>query len=524
MPSIIRAFLFAGLLLILPWPTFSHPCQSCHPNEVAGFARTGMGRSLHTATPAEPNGEFIHEKSGSHFIIRSSRTGLYQRMIQGGETLDYRIEYVIGSGNHSSCYLTRVGDHLFYSPICYYPTIGWNMAPGYADLTAPAYVRPIPEECLLCHSGHPRFIAGSLNRYESPAFSAEAISCDRCHGDATEHIKRPVKGSILSISKLDPDTRNSICDRCHLSGERVTNPGRKEGDFRPGMKLEEVYSAYAWASPEEGINHFKIMSAEQLFMSQCFKSSNSKMWCGSCHGLHGEELRHGDKRSDVVAYYRSRCLECHKGALSAASHPTRTGDCIACHMPKGEVEGPYHSIFTDHRVRKVPDKQPGTSPMTELHAWREPAPEFRLRNLAIAYNKAALRQSSPELMAKSYSMLLEVEKQFPNDPDVMDAIAAALLVRGDAESAARMLDRALEFRPNDVGLLDTAGQAWLQAGYKVTAAARFEQALSIDSLLVPDIDSLLKIYREAGDHEKEQTLMGRVKAAMQARPEPGPGH
>ena len=183
-------------------------------------------------------------------------------------------------------------------------------------------------------------------------------------------------------------------------------------------------------------------------------------------------------------------------------------------MPKSEVEGPYHSIFTDHRIKAVPDKQPGTSQMTELHAWREPAPEFRERNIALAYCKEALRLTSPELMARGYRMLLEVQKTFPDDPDVLTAIGNALLFNGDALPAAGFFERVLEMRPNDPGSVDNAARAWLEAGDKETAARHFEQALALDPLLVPDIDALLKIYRESGDKAKETALMDRVQAAM----------
>jgi two-component SAPR family response regulator len=62
--------------------------------------------------------------------------------------------------------------------------------------------------------------------------------------------------------------------------------------------------------------------------------------------------------------------------------------------------------------------------------------------------------------------------------------------------------------------VDSAARAWLEAGNKAAAAGHFEQALALDPLLVPDIDALLKIYRESGDKAKETALMDRVQAAM----------
>ena len=153
----------------------AHPCESCHPKQVKGFAQTGMGRSLRTPA-AEPGGSLIHEQSKTTFLVGSNRTGLYQRMTHAGQNSDYRIGYVIGSGNHASCYLARVGDHLFESPICFYQSCGFAMAPGYEDNPAPGYTRPITIECLLCHSGKPLPFPNSLNRYESPAFAAESIT------------------------------------------------------------------------------------------------------------------------------------------------------------------------------------------------------------------------------------------------------------------------------------------------------------------------------------------------------------
>ena len=137
-----------------------------------------------------------------------------------------------GSGTHASCYLARVGDHLFESPICMYPDRGFGMAPGYEENPAPGFTRPVTIECLLCHSGRPLPIPGTLNGYRTPAFSEEAISCDRCHGDSAAHLKRPVPGSIVNPAKLRPAERDSICEQCHLAGAiRVLNPGKRSHRF-----------------------------------------------------------------------------------------------------------------------------------------------------------------------------------------------------------------------------------------------------------------------------------------------------
>ncbi len=497
----------ASTLFFLPAIAFSHPCASCHPKEVEGYARTGMAKSLRSPA-GEPDGALEHAKSRTRFLIRSGQSGLFQRMQHDGQNSDYRIDYVVGSGSHAACYLARLGDHLFESPVCYYKTRGYDMAPGYEDNPAPGFTRPVTIECLLCHSGKPRPIAGSLNRYGSPAFDEEAISCDRCHGDPAAHLGKPVPGSIVNPARLASAQRDSVCERCHLAGAiRVLNPGKSFADFRPGQLLESVFTTYVAATPDGSIGSLNVVSqSEQLAHSRCALASKGGMWCGTCHDPHSEP-------ADSVAYFRTRCLSCHPGNFPA-SHPSRTSDCLPCHMPRREAEDGGHTAFTDHRIARRPRNESSPASRENLVAWREAASELRERNMALALNNAGLRYSSASLLARSYSMLLEVQKRFPADPDVLMAIGTALLDRKEPLAAARLFERAIEIRHDDPSIEDNAGMAWFEAGDKQRAARHFEQALALDALLLPDIEILLRIYREQGDHAKETALMDRVREAM----------
>jgi hypothetical protein len=382
-----------------------------------------------------------------------------------------------------------VGDHLFQSPICFYKSRGYDMAPGYEDNPAPGFSRPMTLECLQCHSGRPLPIANSVNRYATPAFAEEAISCDRCHGDATAHLKRPARGSIVNPRKLAPALRDSVCEQCHLAGvTRVLNPGKTFADFRPGQLLEEVFTTYVAAGPEA----FKVVShSEQLARSRCALESKGRMWCGTCHNPHAENVS-----------YKSQCLSCHTKPFVAA-HPARTSDCLPCHMPKREAEDGGHTAFTDHWIKRRPGGSTGGAQAGQLAAWREPRAEYRARNLALATG--------------DYKLLLEAQKNFPTDPVVLAGLGTVLQNRGEAGAAARMFERAAELRPLDPLAAESAGMAWLAAGERELAARRLEKALELDPLLLPDIEALQKMYRENGDQEKEAALMKRVRQAMQTR-------
>lgn len=472
-----------------------------------------MSRSLRTAS-GEPDGEYVHAKSNTQFLVRSSRTAVYQRMQHDGQNWDYRIDYVVGSGSHASCYLARVGDHLFESPICLYPERGYAMAPGYEENSAPGYTRPVTIECLLCHSGKPLPIPGTLNGYRTPAFSEEAISCDRCHGDSAAHLRRPIPGSIVNPAKLPPAERDSVCERCHLAGAiRVLNPRKNLTDFHPGQALESAFTTYVAAAPQAAGKPLRVISqSEQLAQSRCLTGSQGRMWCGTCHDPH-------DPPKDAVAYYRGKCLGCHRQALPAA-HPARTTDCMSCHMPRREAEDGGHTAFTDHRIQRRPEKETPPAPLQALRAWREPPGPWRDRNRALALNYAGIRYSSPAMVSESYAMLLPLEKTFPNDPDVLTALGNALLNRSRPADAASTFERALAARHDDPALEDDAGEAFLKAGGRPSAARHFEKALALDPLLLPVIEALLQIYRDAGDTDRQAALMRRVQDAMKTAPPP----
>ncbi|HXS97467.1 MAG TPA: hypothetical protein VN736_22870 [Candidatus Limnocylindrales bacterium] len=292
---------------------------------------------------------------------------------------------------------------------------------------------------------------------------------------------------------------------------RVLNPGKSLTDFRPGQPLESAFTTYVASAPEGGGAPLLVISqSEQLAQSRCLIASQGRMWCGTCHDPH-------DPPKDAVSYYRGRCLSCHRQALPT-DHRARATDCVSCHMPRREAMDGGHTAFTDHRIQRRPEKENPAVPIQALRAWRQPPAAFRDRNRALAWNYVGIRDSAFAMLSESYQMLLPLEKTFPNDPDVLAALGNALLNRDQASDAAKFFERALAARHDDPSLEDDAGQAYLNAGDKPSAARHFEKALTLDPLLLPDIEALLQIYRESGDKDAESALMRRVQKAMKTAP------
>jgi photosynthetic reaction center cytochrome c subunit len=500
-------------LQLLSEPAGASRCQFCHRSEVEGYARSAMAHSLRRAG-REPDGTV--DTPDTKITMYSSPTGYWQRLQSGGDATNYRIDYVIGSGNHASGYLLDLAGHLFQSPVAYYKSRhAYDLAPGYEGLPNPDFTRPITEGCLFCHSGSASYISGTLNQYRSPAFSAEAITCERCHGPAEEHLSDPRAGTIINPAKLEPAARDSICEQCHLLGVgRVLNPGKKFGDFRPGQRLEDTFTTYCNASPRDAHAEFKVIShVEQLARSTCARKSNGQLWCGTCHDPHNKPL-------EPVQFYRSKCLSCHMGNFSD-SHPGKESDCVSCHMPRRDAKDGGHTVFTDHRIQRRPEPEPALPVDTDIAAWREPAPDLQKRNLGIAYVNAGTERHSSPFLIRGYRMLTEVQNQFSSDNQVFTSMGTALLLSKKTSQAELAFERALLLNPDSVTGETNAASAYAEGGDLDKAVAHLERAVALDPLDLPADAMLYKFYKQQGHMPKAAALSDKVSALMNSLSIPG---
>ena len=424
-----------------------------------------------------------------------------QQIERNGFEDEFPVDYVIGSGNHAFGYLVRVGDFLFQSPISWYSKKKiWDVAPGYEGDRNPDFTRPATAECLLCHSGKPRPVPGTLNRYERPAFAAEAISCDRCHGPVEEHLRAPSARNILNPAKLPTPARDSVCEQCHLGGEaRIPNPGKRIADFQPGQVLEDVFSVYVFEKPA-GAGLKVVSHAEQLALSQCARRSGGKLWCGTCHDPHV-------KPTNVTAFYRERCLSCH-GEKLLKTHPQPAQDCVGCHMQRQTAKDGGHTAFTNHDIRKKPEIAENIGPSSrKLVAWREPAQSLAERNLGLANITLGERDESAFHMDAGFRLLSNAYDRFPKDPAVLTALGLVLLRKGRPVEAASLYEQALSQEPNYAPYHVNVATAWKQAGNSEKAISHLEKAIEMDPSLETAYRKLADIYSQSKQPEKvRQTL------------------
>ncbi|HEV2423678.1 MAG TPA: multiheme c-type cytochrome [Terriglobia bacterium] len=505
-------------------------CARCHPAETAGYLETQMAHSSSGIT-CEPPGAFSHAVSNARFSVEltGSKQGLkmVQRLERDGFSGSYEPAYAIGSGSHAVAYLVETGGHLFQSPICFYAGRGWDMAPGYEKNPQPDFQRPVTADCLFCHVGKAQPVGGSLNRYRDPPITVEGITCERCHGPAEAHLRNPVPGSIVNPAKLPARARDSVCEQCHLSGEaRITNPGRQLSDFQPPQDLEDVFSVYVFASsrdPSQPDALRVISQAQQLALSTCFRRSNGKLWCGTCHDPHRQP-------TDAKAWFRARCLGCHGDGL-LRTHPKPNDDCIGCHMPHRPVSDGGHTVFTDHRIarRPLPETAAGAAPAVNsgggprvgdkqtLVAWHSPSTSaLEQRNLGLAEVEVGERIKSVSMVSSGARRLTECWSKFPNDAPVLTAIGQVMLGAGDARNAASVFERAIQAQPDNPSNYIHAALAWKAAGDSQKAIERLEKALRLDPVMEQPYRVLAEVY---GDENQPAMVHMTYERYLKAFPE-----
>lgn len=349
-------------------------CRSCHQDIHTNFVQTGMGRSLGKASASRTDAQF-----GDHALVYDTTNNLYYfpyledsllyirefRLSPAGDTIYERIEevaYIIGSGHHTNSHLVDHNGYIYQAPITYYTQEQkWDLAPGFEDGNE-RFSRLLTAECLTCHNDYPKLVEGSLNRY---THMPEGIACERCHGAGELHAREKLAGividtaqgpdySIVNPKRLSRDLQMDLCQRCHLQGIAVLEPGKDFYDFRPGMQLQEVFNVYL---PRFTNSHEKFIMASQadrLRMSKCYLES--EMTCITCHNPH-HSVRTVD--NDV---FNAKCQSCHQTNTSVCSADqdqlaTVDNDCVYCHMPpSGSTDIPHINI-TDHNISRANIRQ-----------------------------------------------------------------------------------------------------------------------------------------------------------------------
>lgn len=291
-------------------------------------------------------------------------------------------------------YFTKVGDDYFPLPVQWEVVnkkwSKYRVPPTGGDWWAAFYPpdnmhRPTGPLCDGCHS-----VGYDIHTKQVAEWN---VGCERCHGPGSEHVAHPTRSNILNPAHMNYVAASDTCIQCHSQGQPLANP--IEGKYydwpvgyHVGLKLQDYWKLedHTLGEPAnffyypDGTAHKNRMQGNDFVQSVMYRRG---VTCFDCHDVHGTEnyaqLR---KPADQL------CLDCH-GPSSPNGPRTATieehthhkdgsagSQCVACHMPQIETEGPPNTLVHAHTFRFVSPqltKQLGIpNPCNSCHADKNP--------------------------------------------------------------------------------------------------------------------------------------------------------
>ncbi len=563
----------------------SQACAQCHKEIYDRFIESPMGLSMATVDQAHPIEDYekstVEPSKQRHYVVtRDEHTLSHCELMLDTEGEVYNeqseeISFIVGSGKRGRSYLIERDGLLFQSPVGWY-THGerWDLSPGYTPQRHSRFSRRIGDGCLYCHAGRMLNEGLATDRYEQPVFAEVAIGCERCHGPGEQHMQfhtdersSAIEDTIVNPIDLPASKRESVCNQCHLLGRSVVpRYGRQFFDFRPGDELSDVFVILSQET-DVGVHSKQkaVNQVEQMRASECYKASDGRLGCISCHDPHsvpgpGQRAEH----------YRLRCLSCHDSNgcsldIADRNKSPANNSCIVCHMPASATLDVPHTSLTDHRILRDP-AEPQSDGERLSHADNEltvvgnsngklPRAEIE-RALGIALMTTAWNNHDEYLAAKALANLSEsVDGQVneylrtSDDISLLDEFAAGYLMlrnidmaelcwkrmlelnprsetalmgmakvlqeRQDVPGLGRYLERVLELNPTSEDALNLLANQRHYAKDTAGAIEAAERGLAINPNLVQLRTWLINTYRRLGRDDEvaqHETFLAKLKA------------
>ncbi len=180
---------------------------------------------------------------------------------------------------------------------------------------------------------------------------ADGSMCQACHGDASAHLKDPMKAKPANVFKKGASTaaqKDAICQNCHASNRHLafwesgkhaknevscSNCHNMHG--KPGVPVIAPFTTSFRPNEADlcGTCHMQIRTA--TLKPSHHPIIENKMKCSDCHNPHGA-LTPVMLRAETV---NQQCYSCHadKRGPYMFGHPPVEDNCITCHNPHGSV-------------------------------------------------------------------------------------------------------------------------------------------------------------------------------------------
>ena len=541
----------------------SEACKDCHKPLYASYSRHSMAR-----TGPRPlsslNRKWLARifDAGASQPVQHERSGFWYRAFRKGT--DYFIEEFVvaddgsrlqtwlqpitlaySAGSYGMAFYFRQGSRLYQVPVDYYPTAErWGIDPG-ASEGNPRFSKPLRSFCISCHTDYPRRPAGTDDVFIDPV--ATGVGCERCHGPGQKHVQTLRPEDIVNPAHLPPARQLDVCVQCHESNGSTLRGDRVEFSYRPGERFSD-YRVNFVGDPAESDHFILLAHPERMVQSRCWKESDGKLACTSCHDPHKSSF------DQPATWWDAKCAACHDArpcTETAQARAAQGGHCIPCHMRSGPPTSPTLVSITDHWIqRRPPPIRPGSDKPAHLVAWPDfvgdpdaPGPDLDAM-LAVSYARqgrqdeaerlaASLveqRARAPQIyeflagryatanqpwnVARALSALLRLQ---PDSGEALLRYARVMLDRGPAgiPEALHALDRMLALEPDDASALETKGIFLYRSGRAEEARPLFLQAAASSPVAGIARVGLAMLARRDG-HEAD--AVAQLEAAWRIEP------
>jgi tetratricopeptide (TPR) repeat protein len=279
-----------------------------------------------------------------------------------------------------------------------------------------------------------------------------------------------------------------------------------------------------------------VSAVEQMYASRCYRASNGKMGCITCHDPH----RMPDV-AEKATYFRDRCLKCHEQLpcslpLQARLAKSKADDCTVCHMPSFGTTDITHTAATDHQIPRVLRKAapsatatrpaPGVIPLAHFNS--DPAAALGAEaERALALGLVEIPKLTPQLEVEldrvrlAMPMLERAVARWPNDAPTLEARANAFAMLDEKAEALAVCEKILGRAPRRESTL--IGAAALAGKLHRTEAAigYWKRALEINPWAIHYRAQLAEVYAERKDWpralEECRAVLKRYPANVEAR-------
>lgn len=215
--------------------------------------------------------------------------------------------------------------------------------------------------CIECHEG---FYAITKTKHgvkgdaRTPEATGKSITgnpedamCGSCHGDLTEHNKRPRVAGLVPVvfgKKSPAEPQNEACLNCHQSGSRIHWQGSKHEQTK-----QSCASCHRLHAPKDPVMVAETQASvcfdchkdrrAELHRVSTHPTKNGFFSCSACHASHGSNSQRGSLQKNTV---NETCYSCHaqfRGPFLWEHRPSQD-DCTNCHNPHGTNIAPMLKV------------------------------------------------------------------------------------------------------------------------------------------------------------------------------------